>query len=170
MSRQIGGALFFIDFKIGVGRKSPNQFGKTRILVRGFHIGRRDNERGTGFINQNRVYLVDNSKMMRALDDFVGTSGHIIAKVVKTKFIIGAVGNIALIGLGSRNWTKVSQTMVGVGSVAIFRIVNNGREIPLTRKNTTNRQTKKMINRPHPAGVTTGQIIIDGDQVSALPS
>ena len=55
----------------------------------------RDNQRGTGVINQDGVHLIHHGKVVLALYQVLGLSGHIVAEVVKAKFIIGAVNNIA---------------------------------------------------------------------------
>ena len=45
-------------------------------------------------INQHTIYLIHHRKMMFTLHHFLWRMHHVIAEVIKTKFIIGTVSNI----------------------------------------------------------------------------
>ena len=66
---------------------------------------------------------------------------HIIAQIVKAKFVIGAVGNVRVIGVASCS---------GIG---------------LMQVNTIHAHAVEFKNRGHPGTVPFGQIIVYGDQV-----
>src|SRR5664279_3485155 len=51
------------------------------------------------FINQDGVNFINQRISQAALDALLGRIDHVVAQIVKPKFIIGAVGNISRIGL-----------------------------------------------------------------------
>src|SRR5690606_24323643 len=57
-----------------------------------------DDQRCTGFVDQDGVNFVDNRVGQTALAAILGAVFHIVAQVVKTKFVVGTVGNVSLIG------------------------------------------------------------------------
>ena len=79
---------------------------------------------------------------MRALDHLCQIKFQIIAQIIKAKLIIGAIGDI---------------TLIGGAALCIWHIAGN----------TTDRQAEKLINLPHPSGITLCQIVIDGDHMHA---
>ena len=52
----------------------------------------------SGIINQYTVHFIHHGKMMFALYHFIRAVHHIIPQVIKAKFVVGAVGNIGVIG------------------------------------------------------------------------
>ena len=65
----------------------------------GIGFGRaRNDQRGTRFINQDRINLIDNRKAEIALHHIFKAEFQIIAKIVKTEFIIRSVSDITTIG------------------------------------------------------------------------
>ena len=68
---------------------------------------------------------------------------HIVAQIVETKFIVGRVGDVAVI----------SRTAFMLGNV---------------RNNHTRGQPKKTVNLAHPFGVTARKIVVHGDNMHAL--
>ncbi len=58
-----------------------------------------NNEWGSSFVDKNRIHFIDNGKGETALGFVFQTQGHIVAQVVKTKFIVGAIGDIGGIGV-----------------------------------------------------------------------
>src|SRR5690606_5016985 len=56
-----------------------------------------DNQRGTGFINKNRVHFIDNGKVQATLNFVFQRKRHVIAQIVKAEFVIGTVDDIGLI-------------------------------------------------------------------------
>ena len=67
------------------------------ILVSTFFGWTRNNQRSSRFVDQNGVHFVDDGKMMFALNIIGQIEFHIVAKIVKTKFVIGTVGDVAAI-------------------------------------------------------------------------
>src|SRR6187551_2804896 len=87
-------------------------------------------------IDQNAIGFIHHRKVVFALHHFFRRMNHVIAEIVKTKFIIGAVSNISEISFSP---------VITVWLVFI---------------NTINSYSKPFKNSSVPFLVTTGQIII----------
>ena len=57
-----------------------------------------DDQWRAGLVNQDRVHLVHNGKVLATLHAVCGFVHHVVAQVVKSKFVVGAVGDVGLIG------------------------------------------------------------------------
>ena len=79
--------------------------------------------------------------MVLALNQLVWPHGHVVPQIVKSKFIVGPVNHIALVGLA---------TGFGVGLVLV---------------NAIHREAVELKNGTHPFRVPSRQIIIDRDQM-----
>ena len=102
-----------------------------------------NNERGTRFVDEDRVDLVDNRVIVRALDHLLEMEFHVIAQVVETQFVIGAVGHIAGILL--------APFLVG-------QAVDDA----------AHGQAEELIDLAHPCCVAARQIVVDGHDMYAL--
>ncbi len=104
-------------------------------------IGRTgDDQRGSGFINQNIVHLVDDGKVEFPLAEILQPEFHVVPQVIKAKLVVGAIGDIG----------RVSRL---AGS-----IINPVHDHP-------NLKPEKVVKLAHPVGITAGQVIVDRDQV-----
>ncbi len=56
-----------------------------------------NDQRGTRLVDEDGVHLVHNGKSVAALHHSLLIDGHIIAQIVKTELIVGAVGDIRLV-------------------------------------------------------------------------
>ena len=106
----------------------------------------RNNERGTGIVDQHGVDLVDDGVVMGALHKVGWRNRHIVTQIVETELIVGTKGNISLISLTTR---------FGVGLVLV---------------DTVDTQTMEHIERTHPLRVTLGQIVVYRDDVNTITS
>ncbi len=94
---------FFINGIVDFGLKLGYNPRETLIELGRFSVRCRDNERGTGFVNQDRVYFVDNGKVKRSLHSVFEALYHVVTEIIKSEFIVGSVRNITGIGLSSRH-------------------------------------------------------------------
>ena len=115
------------------------------IFTRGGALrGTRDNQRGTRFVNQDAVHFVNDGEGVTALHHLRGIGGHtIVTEIVKTKFAVGAVGNIA--------------SVLGAAFGRAHRVLN-----------ATHRQAEIGEQVTHELGVTACQVIVDRHQVCRL--
>ena len=81
--------------------------------------------------------------MLPALRLVLERERHVVAQIVKTEFVVGAVGDVGGVG----------------GALFLLR---------LTRDHHPHAHAQKIVEPPHPLGVTTGQVVVDGDHVHAL--
>ena len=58
-----------------------------------------DDQGGTGLIDQDGVYLIYDGKHMAALHFLLLVLDHIVSQVVKAHLVVGAVGDVAVVGL-----------------------------------------------------------------------
>ena len=103
-----------------------------------------DNQRRSCLVDQNGVHLVHDGKGVSSLDKLGFVNCHIITKVVKAQFVIGAIGNI--------------------GGISLPPLVGTH-----TRHYQPHRQTHKFMDLTHPLGVTGGKVVVDSDHVDAGP-
>ncbi len=82
---------------------------------------------------------------MTALDHVLEPVLHVVAQIVETVFVVGAVGDVA-----------------GVGILALG--------VVQTVDDHADREAKEVVDLPHPFGVAAGQIVIHGNHVDALAS
>ena len=97
----------------------------------------RNNQWRTCIINQYAIHLIHNGKVVAAgLNAIFIAARHVVAQVIKTKFVVGSVGNITVIG-----------------SATVFRIW-------LMLVNTINGQTVEVKDGCHPLTITLGEVIV----------
>ena len=102
-----------------------------------------DDQWRAGLVDQDRVHFVDHREAQGALNALCRFVLHVVAQVVETEFVVGTVGDVG--GVGGE-FLSLSQ----------LRHVN------------PHRQTEEAIQLPHPLRITTGQIVVDRDDMHAL--
>ena len=103
-----------------------------------------DDERRPRLVYQYRVDLVDDAVVMPALHLLRLLYRHVVAQVVEAELAVRAVGYVAAVGLKTR--------ILG----------HKGR-------NDADRQPHAAVDRPHPLRVARGEVVVDRDDVDALP-
>ena len=103
-----------------------------------------NNQRRSGLIDQNRVNLVDDGKMKSSLYKLLLVNNHIIPQVVKSQLVVCHISNIAVI------------------SCAAFRLIH-------AVQHNAHSKPKEFVYFSHPFSVTFCQIIIDSDDMNAVP-
>ncbi len=99
-----------------------------------------DNQRGTGLIDQNAVDLVHDGIEMSALAIILRTPAHVVMKIIESEFGVCAISYVAIILLAP--------------FIDILAVLNDA-----------NCQSQIFIDLTHPFGVTTGQVIVDSDDM-----
>ncbi|OQB57389.1 MAG: hypothetical protein BWX98_01567 [Candidatus Aminicenantes bacterium ADurb.Bin147] len=92
------GPRFLVDLEMRVGREAADH--RVGLLV---EIGRAlartgDDEGGPGFVDQDRVDLVDDGVIEGPLDQVRQPEFHIVAQVVEAELVVGAVGDVGPVG------------------------------------------------------------------------
>ena len=113
------------------------------IELRGFSALPGDDQRGSRFIDQHRVHLVDDGVMQITQNQLLLVDDHIVSQVVKAQFIIRHISDI----------------------LGIFRTPFLGFHAV---EHAAHFQPQELMYRPHPGSVTAGQVIIDGNNMHTL--
>ena len=130
--------LFYLVHLQGAGKAV-----RYLVQVGGFVSSAGDNQRGSSLVNQNRVDLVDNGKVMTALYTVFFINLHVVTQIVKTKFVIGTIGNIRIICL-----------------LAVCRLD--------VVDDQTDGQSQPAVDLAHLFRVTLCKVVVDGDNMDAL--
>src|SRR5258706_1885531 len=136
----IAGLLTF--FQLFTALKLRNDGVGLIVLVGGFFRRSGDDQRRARFIDQNRINLVDDRVIVTVLHAGAEIELHVVAQIVKTELVVGAVSN------------------VGVVSGLPLKVVH-------VVLDTANRQTQEAIDLAHPLGAGRGQLIVHGVHVYA---
>ncbi len=113
------------------------------VQLRGV-VGRAgDDQRGTRFVDQDRVDFVDDGVVQAALVAVGTRQRHVVAQVVEAEFVVGAVGDVAVVGLA----------LVAVRHARVHH---------------AHAQAQPVVQLAHLAGVAAGQVVVHGDHVHAL--
>ena len=102
-----------------------------------------DDQRRSRLVNQDRVHLVHNRKGVTALDHVLFIQGHVVTQIVKAHLVVGAVGDVA-----------------GIGLTPFF--------ICQAVDDQAHGKTEEAVYLAHPLAVTACQIVVDRDDVDAL--
>ena len=92
---------------------------------------------------EDGVRLVHDGVIMPALHHLLFVGDHVVAQVIEAEFIVGAVGNVGIVG--------------GAAFLACDAVDDE-----------PHRKTQKFIQLSHPLAVAFGQVIVHGDDVHAL--
>src|SRR5882762_9564815 len=111
-----------------------------RIFVGGLFAGAADDKRRAGFVDQDGVNFVDDAEIMTALHAFLQIELHVIAQVVETELVVGAVSDIG----------AVSSAALFVGQVMDDHAYAHSEEV---------------VEAAHPLRVALGQVIVHGDDM-----
>ena len=108
-------------------------------------LGRRsaDDERRPRLVNEDRVNLVHDREVVLSLHELLRPHGHVVAQVVKAKLVVRAKRHVALVRLTTR---------LAVGLVLV---------------NAVDGEAVEFVERPHPLGVATREVVVDGHHVDA---
>jgi len=102
-----------------------------------------DDQGRARLVDQDRVDFVDDGVEVAALDHVLEPVLHVVAQIVEAVFVVGAVGDVARIGL------------LALGVIQPVDDHPGG-------------HAEERVDLPHPFGVAAGEVIVDGDDVDAL--
>ena len=102
-----------------------------------------DDQRRARFIDQDGVDLVDDGEGVAALDHVFLIQGHVVAQIVETHLVVGAVGDVA---------------GIGASSLLIGQAVDDQAHV----------QAEEAVYLSHPLAVAAGQIVVHRDDVNAF--
>ena len=103
------------------------------------------NDKGrAGFVDEDGVHLVHDGVGVAPLHHIAFPDDHIVAQVIEAHFVVGAVGHVAGVGLPA---------------LGVVHVVDDD----------ANAHAHEAENVAHPFALKLGQIVVDGDDMDALP-
>ena len=139
------GALLDIHLIVVLIDQPQGQSREIRVPL-GFVVGWPGNdERRPGFVDEDRVHLIDDGVVVAALHQFGQRPGHVVAQVIETKLVIGAVGDVGGVGLAPGRRRHAGQ-------------------------DAAHAQPQEPVDATHPLGVTFGEVVVDRHDVHAIAS
>ena len=137
------GALLLVDFIVFALNQSFGDVGKLTEPAVGLTRRRTgDDQRRARLVDKNRVDLIDDGKVVSALNAIGRLPRHVVAQVVEAKLVVRAVGN--------------------VGHVLLTTLLGS-----LTSKNHTGSHTQSAVNAAHQFTLIAREIVIHRDNVHA---
>ena len=122
---------------------SGNQTVGLLIEIGGFFSLAGNNQRGSGFVDENGVHLVHNGKGKVSLHQISLVNRHVVPQVVKAELVVGAVGDVTVVG----------RLLFGIG---------------LTMADQSGGQPQKSVNSAHFLATCAGKIFVDSDHMNAF--
>ena len=104
----------------------------------------RNDERGARLVDEHRVHFVDDRERVPALHLFLEAHRHVVPEVVEAELVVGAVGHVAGVGGPPRRRRHV--------------VLDHPQGQPEIAQ-----------DLPHPLRVAPGEVVVDRDQMNALP-
>ena len=149
-------AVFFVDHivpghdfglaRLGIYFFSLFELGDNAIhlvvLVRGLFARARNDERRAGFVDEDGIDFVDDGKVVHALHAIMQVELHVVAQIVETEFVVGAVCHVRC---------------VGGAALLVIKVVDDD----------ANTKAEKTVELSHPFRVALGQVIVDRNHVHA---
>ncbi len=112
------------------------------VLVGRLFAGARNDQRRSGFVNQDGIDFVDDGKVVHALHTIAQVELHVVAQIVESELVVGAVSHVR---------------GVGGAAFAVIEVMDNH----------AHGQAEKSVELAHPFGVAFGQVVVDGDHMHA---
>ena len=139
------GAFLFVDFVVAVALQTLHYGREVAVPPVSITFGRARNDQWcTRFVNQNRVDLIDDRESMATLHLVVCSPRHVVAQVVETEFVVGAVCN--------------------VGGVLLTTYVGG-----LLREDAPRFHSQETEDATHQFRLVAGQIVVHGHYVNTAP-
>ena len=127
-----------------------------------------NDQRSTSFIYQDVVHFVDDGEVQAAfLHHLLRRIHHIVPQIIETKFIVGAIGNIAVVCFLSADGFEELEAVI-IGCVIGIETIRTGITTGAGILNHRCTQTQNVINRPHALQTYFAEIIVGRHQMRAF--
>ncbi len=113
-------------------------------------------------VDQDRVDLVDDGEVVLALDHVLQAEAHVVPEVVEAELVVGAVGDVGVVGLAARAGPEAGEPDVG-------RHVRRIEEVGHLMLDHAQAQPERVVDWAHPLRVAAGEVVVDRDDVGAEP-
>ena len=140
--RQRHGALLLVLLVI-LGLKIGDELVDLAIKLGRILGGAGNDERRARLVDQDRIDLVDNRVVERALHHLLEPELHVVAEIVEAELVVGAVGHVGRIGLAP---------------LVVVEAVDDAADL----------EAEEAVDLPHPLAVALGKIVVHRDDMDAL--
>ncbi len=140
-----GDALLLVDLVVLVALEGAGQAGELVVELGRLRRGPRDDERRPGLVDEDRVDLVDDGVDVATLHHVLARACHVVAQVVEAELGVGAVGDVARVGVA---------LVVEVGELGAHP---------------AHGEPEEPVDLAHPLRVAAGQVVVHRDHVHAPP-
>ena len=96
--RDGGGAKLLVHLVIRLLGQERNHLVHFVVFFGGLLGGAGNNQRRSSFVNEDGVHFVHDGVAVRALDAIGQVELHVVAQVVEPEFVVGAVGDVRVVG------------------------------------------------------------------------
>ena len=141
--RQGNDLFLFFHFKVDAGLHGADDRVHPVIELRALLTLAGDDQRRTGFIDQDGVNFVHDGESVAPLHQVVLADDHVVPQVVKAQLVIRSVGNIA-----------------GIGRTAFFRLQ--------VVHDQADAQAQEAVHLAHPLTVAAGQVVVHRHHMDAF--
>ena len=114
------------------------------VLVGRFFARAGNDQRRTGFVDQNGIDFVDDGVVVPALHAILDVELHVVAQVVEAELVVGAVGDVC---------------RIGGAALFVVQIVNDHAD----------RKSEEAVQPSHPLRVAFGQVVVDRTTCTPRP-
>ena len=137
-------ALLLVHLVVGLLAHVHGEPGEFEVPLVGVAVrGAGDDQRGTGFVDEDRVDLVDDHEVVAPLDAVARLPGHVVAQVVEAEFVVRPVGDVGLV---------------------FFAAFVGG----LAGEDAAGGQAEESVDATHELGLVFGQVVVDRHDVHAF--
>ncbi len=163
---QADAAVFLIDLVV-LGLELLDDLRHTSIPLEIALRGPGDDQRRTGFVDQDVIDLVHDGVVVAALHAVAQTHRHVVAQIIETELRVGPVGHVRGVCLDPIHEAEMllifmRRLALEVNDVGLLAVFGGGSHLEHA-----DRQAKHLEDGRHPASVTARQIVVHGDEVSA---
>ena len=138
-----GLAVLLVDIVVVAFLEGGNNLVDFVVLLRGLFGGPGNDQGSARLVDQDGVHLVHDGVMVRALHAVGEVELHVVAEVVETELVVGAVGDVGIVSLAA---------------LLVVEVVDDD----------AHAEAQQAVDGTHPGGVPVGQIIVHRDDVHAL--
>ena len=138
---QVGGALLLVDLVILL--RELGDIGVDGVVeFRAVFERAGDDQRRARLVDQDGVHFVDDGEDVPALDHVLQPVLHVVAQIVEAELVVGAVGDVAVVGLLA---------------LLVVEPVHDD----------AGGQAEEAVDLAHPFGVALGEVVVDRDHMHA---
>ena len=130
------------------------------LAVVGLLGGAADDERGARLVDEDVIHLVDYGELALVLNAELHGIHHVVAQVVEAELVVRAVGDVGGVSLSALHAAQVVHAALG-------RLRFRVEEIGGLVLQDAHGRAEEVIELPHPLGVASREVVVDGNDMHA---